>query len=373
FPMKSKSKVAISFGVGLAVSAAAMYAALRNVPFGELLESFASFKVIWILPAVVVILAGFGLRAVRWGIILRNSCSLGFWQLFHPMMIGFMLNSILPGRVGELARPAILRQKEKIPFATGLATILAERVFDICFLLLFLAITLSAVHIDPQYNVGVGGYHLTGETLVGIGFGMVQLAVVLLFGVVLVSFGKTRRLIASLIFFFPRLLAWLPAVERFTEQRLCRPLVRFMENVAEGLQLVKDPKRLGLCLLLSLVIWLLFGLSYFLLAQASAGVDGLSFLQILAMMIIVMIFIALPSAPGFWGVWEAGGVFALSLFGINSQQASGYTLISHAVQTLPVIAVGFVSAYAAGINIRRLRQEEEVIDALEQTEGEKRD
>ncbi len=369
--MKSQSKVAISLTAGLAVSAAAMYAALRNVPFRELLDSLAAFKVIWILPAVVVILVAYGLRAVRWGIILRNIRPLGFWQLFHPLMIGFMLNCILPGRVGELARPAILRQKERVPFATGLATILAERVFDICFLLLFLAITLTAVPIDPRFDILAAGYHLSRATLVDIGFGLVQLAVVLLFGVVLVSFEKPRRLIAGLIFFLPRLFAWLPAaVGRRVEQKLCHPLVRFMENVAEGLQLVRDPRRLGLCLVLTLVIWLLFGLSYFLLAQASAGVDSLSFLQILAMMIIVMIFIALPSAPGFWGVWEAGGVFALSLFGISSQQASGYTLISHAVQILPVIAVGFVSAYAAGINIRRLRQEEEVIDALEQKEDE---
>ncbi len=368
--MKNKSKVAISLVAGLAVSVGAMYAALRNVPYQELLDSLASFKVIWILPAVVVILVAFGLRAVRWGIILRNIRPLGFWQLFHPLMISFMLNCILPGRVGELARPAILRQKERVPFATGLATILAERVFDICFLLLFLAITLTAVHIDPRYEVRVGGYHLNRETLMDIGFGLVQLTVVLLIGIILVCFAKMRRLIAGLIYFLPRLVVWLPAsVGRIVERRLCHPLVGVMENVAEGLELVKDPKRLSLCLLLSLVIWLLFGLSYFLLAQASAGVAGLSFPEILAMMIIVMIFIALPSAPGFWGVWEAGGVFALSLFGINSRQASGYTLISHAVQIFPVIAVGFISAYASGINIRRLCQEEEVINSLEQQEG----
>lgn len=368
--MKSRSTVVISFAASVVVSAVAMYAALRNVPFRELLDSFASFKLVWILPAVIVILTAFGLRAVRWGIILRNIRPLGFWQLFHPMMVGFMLNCILPGRVGELARPAILRQKEKIPFASGLATILAERVFDISFLLLFLAITLSAVHIDPHYGVRMGGYHLNRQTLVDIGFDLVQLIVVLLIGVVLVSFAKIRRLLAALILRLPRLLGWLPApVGRWVERRLCHPLVGLMENVAEGLELVKDPMRLTLCLLLSLVIWLLFGLSFFLLAQASAGVASLSFLQILAMMVIVMILIALPSVPGFWGVWEAGGVFALSLFGINSRQASAYTLISHAVQMLPVIAVGFISAYAAGIDLRRLRQEEEVLDALERKEG----
>lgn len=366
-----RSRYVISFTAGLAISAAAMYAALRNVPFGELIDSFVSFNPIWILPTLAIIMVSYALRAMRWGIILGSGFSLGFWQLFHPLMIGFMLNCILPGRVGELARPAILRQKDRIPFATGLATILAERFFDLCFMLLFLAVTLTAVHIDPQFDTRVGDYHLNRQVLERIGFGMLQLAVVLLSGVVLVSFERIRRLIARLIFSLPRLLVWLPdSAGRGVEQRLCHPLVGFMENIAEGLQLVKEPKRLINCLLLSLAIWLLNGLSFFLLAQASTGVDGLSFLEILAMMVIIMIFIALPSVPGFWGVWEAGGVFALSLFGISSQTASGYTLISHAVIILPVIAVGFVSAYAAGIDIHRLRQEEEVIDALEKKENE---
>jgi uncharacterized protein (TIRG00374 family) len=366
-----RRRAVISFAAGFAVSALAMYAALRNVPFRDMVDSLASFEVIWIFPSVAVIFLSFCLRAVRWGIILGRNYPLRFWQLFHPMMIGFMLNCILPGRVGELARPAILRQKNRIPFATGLATILVERVFDLCFMLLILAVTLASVHIDPSFDTRIGGYHLNREALERIGFGMLQLAVVLLTGVVMISFGKVHRAMTRLIFFLPRLLAWLPeSVPQGMRQRVCLPLAGIMENVAGGLQLVRNPRRLSLCLFLSLAVWLLIGLSFFILAQASTGVEGLSFLEILAMMIIIMMFVALPSVPGFWGLWEAGGVFALGLFGVNSQQASAYTLIGHAVQIFPLIAVGFVSAYASGINIRRLRQEEEVIEALEKKEDE---
>ena len=68
-------------------------------------------------------------------------------------------------------------------------------------------------------------------------------------------------------------------------------------------------------------------------------------------------FIALPSAPGFWGLWEAGGVFALSLFGIASKDAAGYTLANHAVQVIPVIIAGFASAMILSINIRQMSYE----------------
>ena len=51
-------------------------------------------------------------------------------------MIGFMINSVLPGRVGEVARPVILKKQEDIPFSTGLATVAAERVFDVIIMII---------------------------------------------------------------------------------------------------------------------------------------------------------------------------------------------------------------------------------------------
>jgi hypothetical protein len=47
-------------------------------------------------------------------LILEPASKISFWKAFHPLMIGFMLNCILPGRVGEVARPAILQKTEII-------------------------------------------------------------------------------------------------------------------------------------------------------------------------------------------------------------------------------------------------------------------
>ena len=78
----------------------------------------------------------------------------------------------------------------------------------------------------------------------------------------------------------------------------------------------------------------------------------LNFLEITAVMVIICFFIALPSVPGFWGLWEAGGIFALYLFGVNTAAAAGFTLANHAVQIFPVIIAGMISAAITGINIR---------------------
>jgi uncharacterized membrane protein YbhN (UPF0104 family) len=76
--------------------------------------------------------------------------------------------------------------------------------------------------------------------------------------------------------------------------------------------------------------------------------------EIIAVMVIICFVIALPSVPGYWGLWEAGGVFAMLLFGVSENEAAGYTLANHAVQIVPVVLVGLVSAWISGVSIRQV-------------------
>ncbi|MDP3285228.1 MAG: hypothetical protein Q8M56_12435, partial [Desulfobacterales bacterium] len=50
-------------------------------------------------------------------------------------------------------------------------------------------------------------------------------------------------------------------------------------------------------------------------------------------------------------LWEAGGIFAMSLFGVSAKDAAGYTLINHVIQMVPVIIAGLVSAMITGVSI----------------------
>ena len=86
------------------------------------------------------------------------------------------------------------------------------------------------------------------------------------------------------------------------------------------------------------------------MALGCPGIN-LTLAELYTVLVIVSFFIALPSVPGFWGLWEAGGVFAMSLFGVAAKEAAGYTLLNHAVQMFPVIFMGFISAVISSINI----------------------
>jgi hypothetical protein len=170
----------------------------------------------------------------------------------------------------------------------------------------------------------------------------------------LVSVERVRKHFTRILMRLPELLFFMQiAFRERVRRKICAPLARMIENFASGLSLLLYPKRIGVCAGLTALIWGLGALSYYLMALGCPGI-GLSFSELTAVMIIICFFIALPSAPGFWGLWEAGGVFALSLFGVAEKEAAGFTLANHAIQMFPVILVGILSAMISRVSLRSL-------------------
>jgi hypothetical protein len=339
------------------LSAVALYFAFRNVPLSDLLTYLKSIDYLWMIPAVFLVLVSFFIRALRWQSILKTSHQIGIWRAFHPLMIGFMINCILPGRVGEIARPMILNKKEKIPFATGIATVAAERIFDVVALVVFAVVTFVFIEINPQVEIEFGDFQLNRSTLEVLFKRMIMLGVLLLVAISMIISPVIRRAIQRAILAIPSLALFAgDSAKAKITARLCEPLNRFVDNIALGFTLIKYPKKILICALYSVAVWVTTALSWYVFSFGSPGIK-LSYAEMYAVMIIICLFIALPSVPGFWGLWEAGGVFALALFGISANTAAGFTLANHAIQLFPVVVVGFVSAVITSVNIWQISLE----------------
>jgi uncharacterized membrane protein YbhN (UPF0104 family) len=135
-------------------------------------------------------------------------------------------------------------------------------------------------------------------------------------------------------------------------------IIGLNENFAAGFGLIKQPRRLLGCTLLSLTIWIVQVGSYYVMGLGCPQVE-LSYGQWFAVVAMICFFIALPSVPGYWGLWEAGGFFAMRLFGVPPDAAAGATLLNHALQILPVVLAGLISALVTSINILRVSYEAE--------------
>ncbi len=357
-----KKKIVFSIIAGVILSVVGFYFAMRNVPFEQLVDFLKSINYWWMVPASAIGLFTFVLRAFRWQVILSTSRSLPFFAAFHPMMIGFMINTVLPGRVGELARPAIIKKQDDVPFSLGLTTVAAERILDLITLIVLFAWVLAAVDIDPMLQIEFRGYQLDKQTLDTIAAGMVRLCVAVVIFIIAISIPAVQRVAKAGIMKLPSLVFF--AGDAFKEkmrEKCCIPLTGVLDNIVSGFSLSRYPVKLLICLFYSFAIWLLQAFALYIMTFGSPGI-GLSFTQMTTVFIVICFFIALPSVPGFWGVWEAGGVFGMALFAVPAHLAAGFSLATHAVLMFPVLIAGIVSAVITGINIVQISYGQEPLE-----------
>ncbi len=355
-----KSKLVFSLITGTLLSILTLYFAFKNVPFAELIQYLTTVNYFWIIPSIFAVVLAFLLRVIRWQIILGASRPISLPEAFHPLMIGFMANCVYPGRVGEIARPLILRAKSQVPFTTGLATVVTERVLDLLFLIFLFGLIFFRINPQDSDPIQFAGYRIDYKIMADVGKGMLVLGVLLFISIVLVCCEKVRNLIETLIIRLPNLLFFLSQPQKvLLKNRLTTLTSNILENIVSGFALVKSPKRIYICLLYSMFIWIFSGYSYYILAKGCPGID-LSIVEITAVMVLICFAIALPSVPGYWGLWEAGGVFALGLFGVAQKDALGFTLITHAVHIFPVILIGLVSAWVTGVSLRKLARKKNI-------------
>ncbi len=348
-----QKKLLISLVVGSLLSALTLYLAFRNVPFSQLVSYLGTINYWWLAPTIVLVAATFILRTFRWQIILGHIAPINYGQAFHPLMIGFMMNCVLPGRVGELARPILLKRKNGVPVTIGLATVAAERIFDIFMLILLFILVFSTITSRPDLDGNYFGFHLNSAVLKSVALAMVRLGMALMICIGLLTIGATRRLIKKII---ARTGRWMAARVPRAQAKIeffIGFIINIIDNFSIGLSMVRNPGRLLACMGLTILIWALTAFSYLIFAKGCPGIR-LSFVELTTVMVVICFAIALPSVPGFWGVWESGGVFALAIFGVTEKDALGFTLVNHATQIFPVIAIGLISALITSVNILRL-------------------
>ncbi|MCJ7772407.1 MAG: flippase-like domain-containing protein, partial [Desulfobacterales bacterium] len=223
-----KKRFVFSLFLGLLISAITLYLALKNVSFSEVAQSILNLDPLWILPSIAAILLSFVLRAVRWKMILKSSKDISFAGAYHPLMIGFMLNCVLPARAGEIARPVVLKKIENVPFSTGLASVAAERMFDIIILVIFFAVMFKTVHIDPELDIVFGNYHLNRSLLLSLGARMVKLGIIIICLMLLAGSRWVREKMGSIILSLPGIfLRNNQPIKSTIEQNICTPIIGF--------------------------------------------------------------------------------------------------------------------------------------------------
>ena len=135
--------------LGVVLSAALIYWTLHGISPTEVAQRLSEADPLLFAAATFCATAIFALRAWRWQTILEPIASrIPFGPLWRATAVGMMVNNVVPARAGEIARAYALTKEAPVPFATALASLVVDRLFDAIVLLLLAATAL----LDPALS-----------------------------------------------------------------------------------------------------------------------------------------------------------------------------------------------------------------------------
>jgi glycosyltransferase 2 family protein len=296
------------------------------------------------LPLFLLLIPGaavhFFTRALRWGFLLAPvKTGLRYRNLVAANIVGFTVNAIFPGRVGELAKPLYLARKEGLRTGFLVGTVVVERMFDFFTMCFFLGLFFLARPLfSRSHPIEPAAYdRLTYWGILG-----VVLATALLALMLLLHFfrGGALRVIG-------RLLAPLP--ERFRER-----VLGLLGEFIDGLKSFRTPGVLAGYTLLSFAVWVGIILFYWLLFTAYRV--PVPFFLVVPYVFLGAVGASIPT-PGMVGGFHYFSKIAMtSLLLIGPDQAAGMTLVAHAVQIGVTCALGYAILSAEGLTLFQLRK-----------------
>jgi uncharacterized protein (TIRG00374 family) len=308
--------------IGLVISLVLLFFTFRGLDWGQVGAALRDANFVYIALSALVIIAAFGVRAMRWSWLLRPVRVLNWRGLFSVVLIGFFGNYVLPAKTGELVRAYVLGKRENLSKSAILGSIAVEKTMDTLILFVILLATLWAVPLPAEVaNI---------EPLAAV-------FLVLVIGGMLLLAARGRHvsnlLVRVLQFVFPW---WKERVARITH------------SFVDGLSVLYHGSSIVMVLLLSLVIWLMTTLNFWLIGQAL----GLEIPLYGYVMIVAVTNMAsfIPSLPGRFGTLELFSVFVLGLFGVDKNTAVLFPILLRVAQLVPIL-LGYVFLNREGVRL----------------------
>ena len=319
--------------LGVVISIALLWWTLRGESVSEIWSVLRESNLALFLLSAAVATTTFPIRAWRWRYILEPTAGkIGVGPLWRATAIGMMANNVAFGRAGELARAFVLaRETRRVSFTASLASLVVDRVFDAVVVLLLLFI----VVLMPGFPEGavVGTVPVDRVLMLGAGVAIVALL--------------------ALIFFasYPDTLVRL--WERLLGQRAPKLMARgrdILRAFGGGLSVLKDPRRSLVVFVIALVGWLVNAASFW-IAFRAVGIEA-PFSAALFLQSLLAMAVAVPSAPGFFGLFEAAAKVALGVYLIEDTLAVSYALGYHILSFIPITLIGFWYLARLGLHLK---------------------
>ncbi|KAA3643124.1 MAG: UPF0104 family protein [Chloroflexi bacterium] len=308
---------------GILISIIAIGALLYFADLEKVIEAVRNVDYRLIIVAGILFIVTVAARAVAWRTILQEQVS--YSRIFWTLNEGYLLNNILPFRLGELGRAFLLSRTSDLRFWQVLSSIVVERVFDVAMMATLLLTTLPfVIGADWAWNAAV-----VAAALVVVGFVTLYLA---------------ARYPQTVLSIFDRVLGGVERLHSFGRPKA--------EAFLEGLGALTDLRRFLKVLFWMALMWFINVTWYFVLLRAFLP-DSI-FLWAAFLVGVSALGVAVPSSPAYVGVLEAAIVGALALFGVDGSVAFAYAVVAHTIYFVITVSLGTFALVRDGASLGQL-------------------
>ncbi|HVM17435.1 MAG TPA: lysylphosphatidylglycerol synthase transmembrane domain-containing protein [Gaiellaceae bacterium] len=309
--------------VAVVVAAVVALVVWRGPRLDLLRDAFTLVRWDWVGLAFVLNLVSVAVRTLAWRTVIRQAMQPPHPRLraiFSAFCVGLLANAVLPGRIGELARVAVLTRHlptRRGEWATLAGTVFAHRVFDLAAALVLVGWVL--------WVATVPAWALTSLTiLVVIGVSLLVLGIL---GARDPSRGIRQELGAA------------------------RRLVSMARN---GLGVMREPLPAAVAILFQCAGWGLQLLAVYAAMRAFNIEEPLAAAGlVLVMMNVAMVF---PLWPGNVGLVQAAVALSLLSYGIDYAHGFAFGIGLQAIEASVGIGLGLAYTAREGLTLGTLRQ-----------------
>jgi uncharacterized protein (TIRG00374 family) len=312
-----KSRKGIWYGLlSAALAAVLLYYSLRGVEWARVWTTIAHARWQYLFASCLTTCFAFFLRSARWRVLLNTDAHFDVATVFIATMAGYLGNSFLPARAGEFVRSYIISSRSSLSKTYVLTTALSERMVDAIVLVLASSVVLLGVNPKPAW---LGDVSRSTAMIAGVGL------------LIIVIVPHTGDLVE-------RLLRGIPMPLRLRDR-----LMGLAAQILLGLRTFHSLTRLVGFGLFTVVIWSVDCVTAVLAAHA-LGID-LPFQVALLLLAGIGLGSALPSTPGYVGIYQFVTVSILTPFGVPHDDALAFSFVSQVLGYVVVLALGLPCLY----------------------------
>lgn len=310
--------------LGAALGALFLYLAVRRLDWAGFAAEIGRAHPGQVALGLVCLFCYYGVKAERWKHLVAPFARASGRDLQPAVLAGLAGNYVFP-HVGEIARAVLASRRLDAPVSALLGSIAIERFFDfLSLLMIVLAVLLP-----------LGGLVDDIRTA---SYAAAALSAVLLAGVVLfvlrtdACIGGARRLLAA---FSPR---------------LAESAAYHLRHARTGLGAIGSPWLLARIFAWSVLQWVaILGCVVFSLRAVDAPVSLAGAASVLLLNVIGL---TLPAAPGHVGTVQLAFIAGLAPFGVADEEAFAASVIYNVMMVVPTVVLGFPGLRRAGAELR---------------------